>query len=160
MRGVTGAVIAVVAVACSSLASASGLPKVLTQEKPAFQVRPATISYTGDGTGIVGGLDGTSVRHLGRLHWSTYNSRRGFAIGRVWLDDCSPDCADGTFTPSRVRVQVFDPSRGHFRRLTLSYRYRGRDYVDRRLAHYYAGVSGSPGYWSYAICGVRYSAKC
>jgi hypothetical protein len=158
-RAVLGG-IAVLMVGSMPAAAATGIPKVLTQETPAFQIRPAVISYTGDGTGVVGGLDGTSVRHLGHLRWTTYNAHLGVAVGRVWLDGCSPDCADGRFTPSRVRVRVSSPTHGHFRLLTLTYRYGGRRYVDRRVAKWYAGLDGVPGYWNYAICGIQYGPKC
>jgi hypothetical protein len=140
--------------------NAAALPKVLTQEHSAFQVRPAVISYTGDGTGIVGGPNGTSVHHLGHLRWTTYNRRFGIATGLVWLDDCSPDCARGTFTAHHVHVLVFSPHHRHFRRLTLRYRYRGRRYVDRRFAMFYRGSNGIPGYWAYAICGTRFTPRC
>ncbi len=141
-------------------ASAAALPKVLTQERPAFQIRPAVIGYTGDGTGIVGGPDGTGPRDLGHLRWTTYNGREGDAVGLVWLDNCTPDCADGTFSPAKVRVRVSFPTHGHFRLLTLKYNHRGRRYVDRRVAQYYRGGSGIPSYWEYAICGIPYAPRC
>lgn len=153
-------VAAVFAVGSMPAAATTGPPKVLTQRTPLFQIRPAVISYTGDGTGVVGGPDGTSVRHLGHLRWTTYNARLGVAVGRVWLDDCSPDCADGRFTASKVRVRVSSPTQGHFRLLTLSYRFQGRRYVDRRVAKWYAGFDGLPGYWNYAICGLQYAPRC
>jgi hypothetical protein len=132
-------------------AAAARPPSVLTQEHPVFQVRPGVISYTGDGTGIVGGLDGTGVRHLGRLHWTTYSDREGVATGKLWLDDCTPDCAQGTYSATRVQVHVFSPSHGRFRRLALRYEYKGKRYDDRRVIHFYAGFNGSRGYWAYAI---------
>lgn len=156
-------IVGVFAVTLSALGAASAsarLPTVLTQQRPAFQVRPAVIGYTGDGTGIVGGRNGTSARHLGSLHWTTYNASSGWATGLVWLDDCSPDCANGTFTSSRVSVHVFSPSGRHFKRLTLRYRYLGRRYTDRREARYYAGSNGIAGFWAYAICGTRYTGRC
>ena len=156
LTAVAVSVLLTIATGAGALA-ASGPPKVLTQEKPAFQVRPATISYTGDGTGYVGGLDGRSVRHLGHLDWTTYKHREGVAIGLVWLDNCRPDCAQGKFSSHRVRVRVSDPVRGRFRLLTLRFTYRGRKYVDRRLAHHYGG---RPSYWAYEICGRRYTPKC
>jgi hypothetical protein len=152
--------VAVLAVSASSAVGANSLPEVLTQEQPSFQVRPATISYTGDGTGVVGGPDGTSVRKPGHLKWTTYNHDVGIAVGRVWLNNCTPDCADGRFSPSRVQVRVSDPRDGHFRLLTLRYSYRGHRYVHRRVAHYYRGVATARGIWSYAICGIRYGPKC
>jgi hypothetical protein len=152
--------VAALAVSAASAAGANSLPKVLTQEQPPFQVRPATISYTGDGTGVIGGPDGTSVRNLGHLRWTTYSRNVGIAVGLVWLDNCRPDCARGRFSPSQVQVRVSEPSDAHFRLLTLRYRYHGHRYVDRRVAHYYSGVATGPGYWNYAICGIQYGPKC
>jgi hypothetical protein len=145
--------LAVVALAAWPAVAAARLPKVLTQLRPAFQVRPAVISYTGDGTGLVGGADGTSARHPGHLRWTTYNDRQGIATGLVWLNDCEPDCADGTFHSTPVSVHVFSPRTGRFRFLTLKYTYQGHRYTDRRAARYYAGSDGYPGTWAYAIVG-------
>jgi hypothetical protein len=151
---------AVVMAAGAAAGPAAALPKVLTQETRAFQVRPAVISYTGDGTGYVGGLDGTSAQNLGHLQWTTYTREEGLAVGLVWLDNCTPDCADGTFSATKVRVRVSSPTQGHFRLLTLRYSYRGRRYVDRRVAKFYRGTAGLPSYWAYAICGIPYGPRC
>lgn len=136
-------------------AAAARLPSVLTQGKPAFQVRPATISYTSDGTGVVGGLNGTSVRHLGRLRWTTYNRTQGLANGLMWLNDCMPFCARGHFSSTHVRVRVSSPKAGRFRRLTLTYNYRGHHYVDSRVVHHY--VIDRRGFWGYAFGGLGYA---
>lgn len=152
--------VAALAVAAPSALGATRLPRVLTQETPAFRERPATIGYTGDGTGIIGGTDGTSVRNLGHLRWTTYSVRLGSAIGLVWLDNCTPSCAGGRFSPSRAQVRVTEPTHGHFRLLTLRYSYHGHRYVDRRVAQYYRGSAGLAGYWAYAICGIQYGPKC
>ena len=136
-------------------AAAAGLPQVVSNAKPNLKVRPATISYTGDGTGLVGGSTGTSVRHPGRLPWSIYNHTRGVARGLVWLDDCDPDCAEGTFTASPVRVTVSRPRSGVFRKLTLSFRYRGKHVVDKRRAVYLPPQAGAGGFWDYQIISQR-----
>lgn len=141
----------VAGLALAAPAAAAALPKVLTQARPAFQARPGIISYTGDGTAVVGGLDGTSVRHLGHLQWMTYNRHQGLATGLLWLNDCTPDCADGAYTPHRVSVHVFSPKHGRFRRLTLSYRDHGRQRTDRRVIHFYRSLNGGTGTWAYAI---------
>jgi hypothetical protein len=140
-------------VATPGVSAAAGLPAVLTQGRPAFEIKPATISYTGDGTGLVGGADGRSVRHPGHLEWSTYTRRQGIAHGVVWLDDCDPDCAEGTFTSTPVSVHVFSPAHGRFGRMTLTYTYQGKRYVDRRAIRHYPGGAGFSGYWAYAIVG-------
>lgn len=112
-------------------AAAAHLPRVQSGTGKGFQVRPGVIAYTGDGSAIIGGLNGTSVRHLGALHWSTYNGTHGKALGLLWLNNCTPDCADGKFSSARVHVEAFAPRHGHFTRLTLRYTYRGHHRVDR-----------------------------
>ena len=127
---------------------------------PRFLVRPAVIRPTGDNTAIVGGPDGTDITDLGHLQWEAYNESEGRAVGLIWLNDCVPDCGHGSFSPSRVGVHVFAPLNGHYRRLDLTFRYRGRRYVDRRETHYNRGVNGSRGYWLYNICDARYTPRC
>ena len=97
-----------------------------------WQVRPAQITYTGDGSGILGGSGGTSAAHPGRLKWTGWTRTGATGSGTVWIDDCKPDCADGTFNGHRVKVNAFRPVKGHFTRLTLRYTYRGKRSIDRR----------------------------
>lgn len=132
-------------------ATAASLPKVFTQLTPRFQVRPPVISYTGDGTGIVGGTNGSSARHSGHLHWSRDNHTQGVAHGLVWLDDCEPDCAEGSFHPHKVYVHVYSPIHGRFRNLTLSYSANGRHVVDRRRLRCFPPAFGIKGYWAWDI---------
>jgi hypothetical protein len=131
------------------------LPRTVSNVKPNLSVRPGKISYTGDGTGIVGGSDGRSARHPGHLHWLSYTRRDGRAHGVLWLDDCEPSCAAGTFHPTPVNVHVWRPRRGVFRRLTLSFRYHGKQWLDRRRAVYVPPDEGVGGYWDYAIVSFR-----
>jgi hypothetical protein len=115
---------------------AATLPSILTQDaKHPFRVRPASIDYTGDATGFIGGTDGTSVRNLGHIQWPVYTSRQAVGRGLVWLNDCEPDCAEGTFSSTPVSLHAFSPGGGHFRRLTLKYTYQGKAFTDRRVAH-------------------------
>ena len=132
-------------------------PRTVSNVKPYLRVRPAKISYTGDGTGIVGGFDGTSARHPGHLRWLSYTRRDGRARGLLWLDDCEPSCAEGTFHATPVSVHVWRPRRGVFRRLTLSFHYRGKRWLDRRRAIYVPPSDGAGGYWDYAIVSFRSS---
>jgi hypothetical protein len=135
-------------------AAQAGPPKVLTQRPHhMFQVRPAWIGYTGDGTGFIGGADGSGAAHPGHLHWRRYAHRQASARGVVWLNDCEPDCADGMFHSVPARVHVYRPRRGHFTRLTLKYRYRGHRYVDRRALRHTPGGDGYPGAWAWGFAG-------
>lgn len=126
--------------------AAKGLPKVLTgTSATSFQVRPAVIEYTGDGTGVIGGTDGTSIQSPGHLRWTEYSKTRGRATGSVWVNDCEPDCASGTFAAVPVSVRVSSPKYGRFQRLTLAYTYNGKRYIDRRKTKNYGK------YWGYEI---------
>ena len=117
--------------------AAARLPAVLTEHAPAFQVRPATIDYTGDGSAVVGGLNGTGPRHLGRLKMDHVQPARGGGRRAAVDQQLHAGCADGHFGSVRVSVHVFSAHSGHFRRLDLTYTYRGHRYVDRREIHLY-----------------------
>jgi hypothetical protein len=86
-----------------------------------LKVRPASIVYTGDDTGVIAGAH---VR--GRdsaIQWTswTYGAARG--NGYDQLNDCRPDCAGGTFHGYPVKIVAWRPRRLHgvlaFTRLTL-----------------------------------------
>ena len=89
-------------------------------------VRPAQIIYTGDGSGILGGFDGGKGRGFGHLTWTKWTTGSAYGHGADWIDDCRPDCADGTFTAHRATVNAFRPRDGRFTRLTISTSYRGK----------------------------------
>ncbi|MFZ0040655.1 MAG: hypothetical protein WAK93_05065 [Solirubrobacteraceae bacterium] len=107
------------------------LPSV-TSLRHNLQVRPFVIEYTGDGSGVLGGFNGSGRGHYGRMHWLQWTSKQAIGRGAAWLDNCTPDCAAGTFHPFAVKVYATDPRGNVFRRLTLRYRYRGTEVVDRR----------------------------
>jgi len=125
--------------------SLAALPKALTQMRPAFAVRPAQISYTGDGTGVLGGGQRTGERGFGRITWTSWTRRSAHGRGKVWINDCRPDCAGGSFSPRPMRVSLSRPRDGKFRLLTIRYRYDGKAYVDRR------SVVRQGRYWTYGI---------
>lgn len=135
-------------------ADASGsLPKLLADGPrflPTWQIRPAHIDYTGDGSGMLGGFDGTGAQHVahpGHLGWATWTQNNATGSGAVWIDDCTPDCATGTFTPHAVTLTAFRVVKGHFTRLTIRYSYRGKHYTDR------LGIIFHAGSWTYYIVG-------
>jgi hypothetical protein len=101
------------------------------------RVRPTTIGYTGDGSGIIGRLPSHAFHPVvgqrpGFLHWTTWTGTRAAAVGTVWLLSCRPSCAASPFyryaltlTGGRVRT-------GHFTRMTLHYRYHRQEVSDTR----------------------------
>jgi hypothetical protein len=94
-------------------------------------VRPAQIVYTGDGSGILGGLDGAKGKGFGHITWSRWSAGSAFGHGADWINDCRPDCADGTYTAHKATANAFRPRSGHFTRLTITSSYRGKPLVSR-----------------------------
>jgi hypothetical protein len=91
-----------------------------------LQKKPYVLTWTGDGTGVLGGLGHPSRRYPGsHLHWTAWSNTVGRAWGANWLDDCNPDCADGLHTPFRVNVTVYRPRSEYgyriFTRMTITY---------------------------------------
>lgn len=140
----------VVALVACSVTAAQALPGLLTQigHGSPFAIRPGQVIYTGDGSGVLGGFSGKGpLAHFGRLRWSSWTSSQTRGSGAVWLDDCTPNCAAGTFHPYAVRVRAFAPNSGHFTRLTLRYTYKGKHIVDRR------GIAKTGASYGYYVIG-------
>jgi hypothetical protein len=132
------AVLAAVAVlSCAFLAgSASGsarLPSLLgdaSHWRLAWQVRPASILYSGSISAVLGGFDGTGIRHPGHLTWKTWTSQRATGSGANWIDDCPNGCHNTNFIAHAATVEAFRSVRGHFTRLRLRYRFQGKSHVE------------------------------
>ncbi len=153
--GVTCA--AMLAVPTSAAAALPGLLNNADVKHP-FQVRPAQVSYTGDGTGILGGFGGGGKHHWGHMTWLTWTTHEATGTGALWGDDCEPNCAEGTFSPVPVKVRAFAPHDGHFTRLKLVYDRDGKAILDERgTRHYRSQYAPRGGYWEYFI--VRHTAK-
>lgn len=144
----------VFAVSASAAPGSAPLPTLLADAPHGFytwQIHPAHIVYTGDGSGVLGGFNGSGARHAlhpGRLSWTTWTTKHAVASGAVWLDDCTPDCARGTFTARPAKVVAFRPVKGHFTRLTLTYNDHGKRHIDKR------GSERVGGSWQYFIVSV------
>jgi hypothetical protein len=135
------ALAAVLVVSAGSARGATQSPRLLASAPHGvytWQIRPAQIVYTGDGSGL-----------LRRLHWTTWTATEAKGSGVVSIDDCTPDCARGRFTAHAVKLVAFRPVRGHFTRLTLAYTYQGKREVDKR------GIARVGGNWQYYIVGTR-----
>lgn len=75
-----------------------------------LQTRPASITYTGDGTGFFAGYGAAGHRpHVGRLHWGSWTTTQARASGGNWVDNCTPDCASGFRTAYRVSLRAYRP---------------------------------------------------
>lgn len=70
-----------------------------------LQVEPATITYTGDGTGFLGGANVRS-RNSG-IRWTKWSPRVALGTGFNQLNNCTPDCAGGKFRGYRVKIELW-----------------------------------------------------
>ncbi len=128
----------------SAVAQGSGLPSLLTESYGnSFEVRPASIGYTGDGTGVIGRLPNRA--EPGSVEWKTWDRREAYGVGTIWLDDCNPDCAEGSFHSYRGSVRADRPSAGHFTRMTVRFRYGSHRVTDIRVLQH------MPPYYSWGI---------
>ena len=135
IQRLAGALVFVLLLAAPATATAR-LPNLWTgfKARGSFFVRPPEVSYTGDGSGYLGGFDGTGAYpSFGSLTWSSWTHGVASANGADWLKTCVPDCADSPFVPVAVTVTAFKPRQHHFRRMTLQYTYQGKAYTDRRV---------------------------
>jgi hypothetical protein len=131
-------------------ADAGTVPRVFTQKTGhSFRVRPAWIGISGDGTIYLGHLDPRDKRgaHRGRLHWKTWKRRSAYATGPIWLNDCEPNCAYGSFHKARSTVRARRVRHGRFTRLIVRYRDGGHRRVLRRALAYAPPWEYGDGYY-------------
>jgi hypothetical protein len=105
-------VVAVIAVVAADTSAASQLPVSPTfldanHAYNGLQVEPATITYTGDGTGFLGGAN-VRDRNSG-IHWTKWTPRVALGSGFNQLNNCNPDCAGGKFRGYRVKIELWLP---------------------------------------------------
>jgi hypothetical protein len=117
-------------------AHADRLP-VLADGDEHAKVRPTTIGYTGDGSGIIGRLPGDTFHGVvgqrpGFLHWTLWTNTQAAATGTLWLLSCQPSCAASSFRRYALTLTAGRVRHGHFTRMTLHYRYQGRTVSDTR----------------------------
>jgi hypothetical protein len=126
----TVAVGALVSATVSSAAASLPLAPVSLNASGAYnglQVKPATIVYTGDGTGFLGGAN-VRDRHSG-IHWSKWTADVALGSGFNQLDNCEPSCAGGKFHGYPVKIELWRAQTLAgtlvFTRMTIFYK-RGR----------------------------------
>jgi hypothetical protein len=109
-------------------AAAARLPAVLASDGNGYRVRPSSIYDTGDGSGVIGVLrarQGERGAGRGYLRWRRWTSTRADATGTYWLKLGIP-VGTSPFTRTSVTVALTRVRSGHFTRMSLRYRQRGR----------------------------------
>lgn len=103
------------------------LPTLLTGWYARYTVRPTSIYFTGDGSGLIGKLrphGGLSGPGRGFLRWTKWTRRSAAASGTLWLKLGVP--AFSPYTRFGLMLTVGRVRHGHFTRMTLHYRESGR----------------------------------
>lgn len=72
-----------------------------------LQVEPASIIYTGDGTGLLGGA--SVGAKSSRIEWTQWTANVAVGSGFDQLNNCKPYCAAGTFTGYAVKIEMWRP---------------------------------------------------
>jgi hypothetical protein len=124
----TGCVAMTVALAVPAAAHAT--PK-LHDGQNGLKVRPKTILVSGDGSAWLGGRASGEDGHYGRIRWRTFRRSGARGVGRIFLSDCDPDCAGGTWWKARAVIRAERVRHGQFTRLSARYTRAGRTVTAR-----------------------------
>jgi hypothetical protein len=111
-----------------------------------FQVRPEILPLSGDGTVFVGGhgwkARGRRILKFGAVQWTSFGGSEATGLGLLWLNDCQPNCAEGSFRHSSAAVTASAVRGGHYTRLKVE-SIVGRHRVSDVHGLYEAGPSPS-----------------
>ena len=132
--------------------AASPPPRLLRSDLSShFAVRPATMSFGCCGTRVIGGpaVSRPAFRsgQLGSIRWNKWGLGRSAGVGLLWIDNCLPSCASGTFLPRRVSIQASAVVNGLYTRLLLIYRLGGSRVFDRRQLERVPSANGPAYQW-------------
>ena len=83
-----------------------------------FQVRPELLPLSGDGTVFVGGpgwkTRGRRVLNFGAVRWTNFGGSEATGLGLLWLNNCQPNCAEGSFRHYSAAVTATVVRKGHY----------------------------------------------
>jgi hypothetical protein len=144
----------------TSSSAASSQPRLLRRDASSrFAVRPATMAFGCCGRLVIGGpaVSGAAFRSglPGSIRWKYWGSAQSAGTGLLWIDNCLPSCASGTFRPTRVSLQASRVLNGRYTRLLLIYRVGSRRVYDRRELERVPAVNGPAYQWfaAYRVVG-------
>lgn len=145
--------IAVAVLTIGAAAALAAVPGIVAFDGSASahnpQARPSEIVYTGDGSGLFAGR-GHSIRHAGKIKWTSYGATKATATAANWLNNCQPDCAGGKFSSYPVTLTASHPEKVH-----------GRDIFTHLVVDYTGklarGVKHRKQTWTVVYTGAGYS---
>ena len=121
----------VLVVTASAIPSGAGaLPRLLTEDfAKSFSVAPPTLVVSGDGSALVAGEAAWIGRdpnpnhgssQFGHITWTTWTVSHATGVGVYWLNNCAPNCAQGTYFPHDVEIVASRVRNARFTRLVLA----------------------------------------
>ena len=75
---------------------------------------------------------------IGGMQWTAWDDRHAVGAGVAHVNDCKPDCADGSYTSYRVDVRLARPRELCDSRFFTAFRVRGSGY---RTSAHWSGVA-------------------
>ena len=130
--------------------AAAPLPRLLAAEFGSFSVRPPQMVMSGDGSDVIGGNAPWVGRNpdpqqlgsqLGHITWTVWTATGATGIGVQWLDNCKPNCAEGTYFPQTVKLAASRAAAGVYSRLALTFA-KGERTEHFTLQHINSGPNG------------------
>ena len=123
-----------------------------TPSSPAsFRTRPAVLSLSGDGTAFAGGhgwkVEGRRVVSFGAIQWTSFGGPHASGVGLLWLNDCTPSCAGGTFKHYPAKILARAVHNGHYTRLGVTFTANRKTSTE----NYELLTAGSNSYWQVHI---------
>jgi hypothetical protein len=109
-------------------AAAAGLPRSpahLAAGAAALKIKPRSIVFTGDGTGL---LAGPNAKRRNGISWTSWTATSAVGTGSEQVNNCEPSCAAGTFTAYPVKIEQWRP------------RSLGREFVFTRMTIWFTGT--------------------
>jgi len=88
-----------------------------------FAVRPGTI-WTGAGVTVFHYI-GPSPGKGGSIRWSEWTASEAHGVGTLWINDCVPDTARGTWHGYRATIDASRVRDGRYTRMTVRFRENG-----------------------------------
>lgn len=96
-----------------------------------FEVEPAQIGVSGDGTAYFGGEGYVQEGHqppsdLGSIDWTSWGNGSATGEGLLWLNNCKPYCAAGSFYAYPLKIRASVVRHNHFQHMTTTFPFGGK----------------------------------
>jgi hypothetical protein len=88
------------------LAALPRSPASLGASAKSLKIKPRSIVFTGDGTGL---LSGPNANSTSGISWTSWTATSALGAGAEQVNNCEPSCAAGKFTAYPVKIEQWRP---------------------------------------------------